>query len=144
MNLGNAATALLAPVLAHRARDQRLLVAATAAVNAAGLAGIWFAPLATATVWSLLLGLGQGASLGLAIYLTTARSPGPQAAASLSGFVQGAGYLVAAAGPLVTGFLHTASGGWSLPVITLLLACAGQCMAGWLAGRDRVLPVAAG
>jgi CP family cyanate transporter-like MFS transporter len=144
VNLGNAVTALLLPVLAHRARDQRLLVGVTTALSAAGLAGVWFAPLATSPGWALMLGLGQGASLGLAIYFMTARSPGPQAAASLSGFAQGGGYLVAAAGPLVIGFLHTASGGWSLPVITLLVVTTVQCAAGWLAGRNRVLPVLAG
>jgi CP family cyanate transporter-like MFS transporter len=144
VNLGNAATALLLPVLAHRARDQRLLVAVTAALTAAGLGGVWFAPLWTSPAWALMLGFGQGASLGLAIYMMTARSPGPQAAASLSGFAQGGGYLVAAAGPLVTGFLHTASGGWSLPVIVLLLFVAAQCAVGWPAARNRLLPVAAG
>ncbi len=68
MNLGGAPTALLAPVLAQRARDQRLLVLGTVLVSAAGLAGAWFAPLSTAVFWTLLLGVGQGAALGLAIY----------------------------------------------------------------------------
>src|SRR5215831_2586105 len=66
MNLGNAATALLIPMLAHRTRDQRWLVAATVVASAVGLAGAWFAPLAGAAAWVLLLGLGQGAALGLA------------------------------------------------------------------------------
>ena len=48
MNLGNAVTALLAPMLAHRFRDQRWLIAATVTISAAGLAGVWFAPLAGA------------------------------------------------------------------------------------------------
>lgn len=140
MNLGNAPTALLLPVLAHRARDQRRLTAVTATVSAGGLAGLWFAPLATAAAWSLLLGLGQGASLGLAIYFTTARSPDSPTAAALSGFTQGGGYLVAAAGPVLVGFLHAAAGGWTVPVTVLLLIFAGHLVVGWLAGRDRVLP----
>jgi CP family cyanate transporter-like MFS transporter len=140
MNLGNAVTALTVPVLAHRARDQRLLVAGTAAMSAAGLAGVWFAPLPTAAVWALVLGFGQGGSLGLAIYFTTARSPDPPSAASLSAFTQGPGYLVAAAGPLAVGFLHNATGGWTVPVTVLLLVAAAQLAIGWPAGRDRVLP----
>src|SRR5215469_9777327 len=44
MNLGNAVTAMLIPVLAHRARDQRLLIAATTLASAAGLSGTLFAP----------------------------------------------------------------------------------------------------
>jgi CP family cyanate transporter-like MFS transporter len=140
MNLGNAITALTVPVLAHRARDQRLLVAGTAAMSAAGLAGVWFAPLASAPAWALALGFGQGGSLGLAVYLTTARSPDPPSAASLSAFTQGAGYLIATAGPLAIGFLRGATGGWAVPVAVLLVIAAAQLAVGLPAGRDRVLP----
>jgi CP family cyanate transporter-like MFS transporter len=142
MNLGNAATALLVPVLAHRVRDQRPLVAVMAGASAAGLVGVWFAPLSTAAVWAIILGFGQGAALGLAIYFTTARACDPQTAGALSGFVQGAGYLVAAVGPLAIGLLHALSGSWTLPIVVLLAVVAGQLMVGWPAGRDRVLPTA--
>src|SRR5215831_12576335 len=63
MNLGNAVTLLLIPLLAHRTRDQRRLLALTVASAAVGLAGAWFAPLGGAIVWVLLLGFGQGAAL---------------------------------------------------------------------------------
>jgi len=140
MNLGNAATALLIPMLAHRTRDQRWLVAVTVVASAVGLAGAWFAPLAGAAAWVLLLGLGQGAALGLAIYFTMARAPDPVSSASLSAFAQGAGYLVAAAGPLVVEFLHTATGGWTVPVVTLLVVLAAELVTGWQAGRAVTLP----
>jgi CP family cyanate transporter-like MFS transporter len=140
MNLGNAVSALLAPVLAHRARDQRVIITVTVAAMAAGLAGSLFAPTGGAAVWALLLGLGQGSSLGLAIFLTMARAPDPVAAASLSGFAQGTGYLVATAGPLAVGLLHTATGGWTIPVLALLGVMGLQLWAGLLAGRARVLP----
>jgi MFS transporter, CP family, cyanate transporter len=140
MNLGNAVTAMLMPVLAHRARDQRLLVTVTAAATAAGLVGILLAPTASAALWTLLLGLGQGASLGLGIFFTMARAPDPVTAASLSGFAQSSGYLIAAAGPLSVGFLHAATGGWTAPVLVLLAIVALIQWAGLLAGRDRTLP----
>ncbi|MBO0776033.1 MAG: MFS transporter, partial [Actinobacteria bacterium] len=143
MNGGNAATSLLVPALAHRVRDQRWLVAGTVAISAAGLAGAWFAPLGGAAAWTLLLGLGQGASLGLAIYLTAARAADAVSAAALSGFAQGAGYLVATAGPLAIGFLHTAVGEWTLPVIVILAVFGAQLAAGWPAGRAVTLPPAA-
>ncbi len=88
----------------------------------------------------LLLGLGQGATLGLAIFFTMARAPDPATAASLSGFAQGAGYLVASLGPLLLGFLHAVTGGWTIPVIVLLAVVVAQTIAGWLAGRARVVP----
>jgi CP family cyanate transporter-like MFS transporter len=140
MNLGGAAGSLVIPVLAHRARNQQALIAATVAVSAAGLAGAWFAPLAGAAAWVLLLGVGQGASLGLAIFFTMARAPDPRVAASLSGFAQGVGYLVATTGPLTVGFLHSALGGWTVPVVVLLVITGLQLTAGWQAARAVTLP----
>jgi CP family cyanate transporter-like MFS transporter len=140
MNLGGAAGSLVIPVLAHRARNQRALIAATVAVSAAGLAGAWFAPLAGAAAWVLLLGVGQGASLGLAIFFTMARAPDPRVAASLSGFAQSVGYLVATTGPLAVGFLHSALGGWTVPVVVLLVITGLQLTAGWQAARAVTLP----
>jgi CP family cyanate transporter-like MFS transporter len=140
MNLGNAVTALLAPMLAHRARDQRWLIAVTVAVSAVGLTGLWFAPLAGAPAWTLLFGLGQGAALGLAIYFTAARAPDPVTSASLSAFTQGGGYLVATAGPLVIGFLHAVTGAWTVPVLVMLAVIVFEGAVGWQAGRARTLP----
>ena len=142
MNLGGALTALLTPVLAQRARDQRVLVGATVAVSAAGLAGVWFAPLSTAVAWTLLLGVGQGAALGLAIYLTTARAPDPVSATSLSSFAQGGGYLVATSGPLAFGLLHAVTGNWTVPVVALLGVFAAELAVGSGAGRAITLPAA--
>ena len=142
MNFGNAVTALLAPLLAQRARDQRWLIVATVATSAAGLAGVWFAPLSESAVWTLVFGLGQGAALGLAIYFTAARAPDPVTSASLSAFTQGAGYLVATIGPLAVGFLHASTGSWTVPVLALLMVLAFQAIVGWQAGRARTLPAA--
>ncbi len=144
MNLGGAASSLLIPVLAHRARNQRALIAGTVAASAAGLAGAWFAPLGGDVLWVLVLGLGQGASLGLAIFFTMARAPDPRVAASLSGFAQSIGYLVAATGPLLVGFLHSALGGWTVPVAVLLVITGLQLTAGWQAARAVTLPAAGG
>jgi MFS transporter, CP family, cyanate transporter len=141
MNLGNAFSALAVPVLAHRVRDQRALIAAAMAATVIGLAGAAFGPVAAEIPFVFVLGLGQGATLGLGIYFTMARAPEPAAAASLSAFAQGGGYLIAAAGPLLTGYLHAVSGGWAVPMWALLTICLAQLTAGWLAGRDLTVPV---
>jgi CP family cyanate transporter-like MFS transporter len=144
MNIGNAATLMLIPVLAHRTRDQRWLVALTVASSAVGLTGAWFAPMGGAAFWVVLLGFGQGAALGLAVYFTVARAPDPVSSASLSAFAQGAGYLVATTGPLVVGFLHTVTGSWTVPVVVLLAVLAAELAVGWGAGRSAILPEASG
>jgi MFS transporter, CP family, cyanate transporter len=140
MNLGNAVTGLLVPVLAHRFADQRLLAAASMVVTGVGLVGAGLGPLAGAAPFIFILGLGQGASLGLGIFYTMARAPDPATAASLSAFAQSVGYLLAASGPLLLGFLHTATGGWTIPVWVLLGVVALQLVTGWLAGRARTVP----
>jgi CP family cyanate transporter-like MFS transporter len=140
MNLGNGATALLVPVLAHRFADQRRIALVAMIVTAAGLAGAGFGPLAGAAPFMLLLGFGQGASLGLGIFYTMARAPDPATAASLSGFAQSIGYLLASTGPLLLGFLHTTTGGWTIPVWVLLGVVLLQLITGWLAGRARTVP----
>jgi MFS transporter, CP family, cyanate transporter len=140
MNVGNAVTALAVPVLAHRFPDQRLLAAAAMVATGAGLAGAGYGAYGLAPEFMVLLGLGQGATLGLGIYYTMARAPDPGTAASLSAFAQGIGYLIASLGPLLIGFLHSATKGWSVPVAVLLVIAVLQLITGWLAGRALTVP----
>ena len=143
MNLGNAVTALLIPMLAQRATDQRRLAAWSVVATAAGLAGAVFGPAGLAAGFMVLLGLGQGATLGLGIFYTMARAADPVTAASLSAFAQGIGYLIASAGPLTIGLLHDATGGWTVPGLVLLAVAVLQLITGWLAGRARTVPAIA-
>jgi MFS transporter, CP family, cyanate transporter len=140
MNLGNAVTALLVPVFAHRAADQRRLAVLAMLATGAGLGGAVFGPTAGAIPFVLLLGLGQGATLGLGIFYTMARAPDPVTAASLSAFSQGLGYLMASTGPLIIGLLHDVTGSWTVPGLALLAACVATVIVGWLAGRARTVP----
>jgi CP family cyanate transporter-like MFS transporter len=144
MGAGNLAVSLAVPVLAQRMRSQRGLVLATAAALAGGLAGAVYAPLGSAAAWVLLLGAGQNAALSLAIFFTMARAPHPAAAASLSSLAQSAGYLLASAGPLEAGLLHSATGSWTLPLLVLFALNAVMLAAGLLAARRRVLPAREG
>ncbi len=144
MGVGNLVAAPIAPVLAHRAPGQRALVVPSMTGIAVGLAGSLWAPLGTAPFWVLVLGFSQGACLGLAIYFMMARSPDPGTAASLSAFAQSAGYLVASTGPLELGLLHTATGGWDVPVALLLVLAAFGIGLGVLAARPIVLTALGG
>jgi CP family cyanate transporter-like MFS transporter len=140
MGVGNLAAAWFVPVLAHRIPGQWALVVPSMTAMAAGLAGSLWAPLGMAPFWVLVLGVGQGACLGLAIFFMMARAPDPGAAASLSAFAQSVGYLVASAGPLELGLLHTATGSWTIPVVLLLVLCGCGLAVGLLAARPLLLP----
>ena len=131
-----AAGSMTVPLLCRRLRDQRLIAGGVAVLVAVGFTGIVLGP-APAGVWmaTVVLGLAQGASFGLALTLFGLRSPDSDTTAALSGMAQGAGYLIAATGPLAVGLLHDLSGGWFVPLILILGVCAAQLVAGVLAGR---------
>lgn len=139
MNVGNAVTGLIVPVIAHRARDQRLLSVAAVCLIMAGLAGSAFGPNATVVIFVALLGLGQGSAFSLSVYLFAARAADGHTAAALSGFAQGGGYLLASTGPLLLGLLHAATGSWTVPILVLLGVACGQLVAGLLAGRAKTI-----
>jgi MFS transporter, CP family, cyanate transporter len=140
MGVGNLVGAMVVPVLAHRAPSQRGLVVPSMTAMGVGLAGSLWAPLGTAALWVLVLGVGQGACLGLAIFFMMARAPDAGTAASLSAFAQSTGYLIASAGPLELGLLHSATGSWTIPVALLLVLCGFGLVVGVFAARPLVLP----
>ena len=140
MGVGNLTVSLVIPVAAQRMRSQLTLVIPAALAIAAGLAGLLWAPLSGAVAWALILGAGQNAALALAIFFTAARSPDAVTAASLSALAQGAGYLLASAGPLEVGLLHSATGGWTAPFLVLFALTAVMLVSGVLAARPRMLP----
>jgi MFS transporter, CP family, cyanate transporter len=142
MGVGNLAVSFLVPMVAQRMRAQHMLVVPTVAAMALGLAGVVYLPLSSAVAWVLILGAGQNAALSLAIFFTMARAPHPAAAASLSALAQSVGYLLASAGPLEVGLLHSATGSWNLPVAVLFVLNGVLLFAGLLAARDRELPAA--
>ena len=142
MGVGNLAVSFLVPMVAQRMRAQHVLVVPTVAAMALGLAGVVYLPLSSAVAWVLILGAGQNAALSLAIFFTMARAPHPAAAASLSALAQSVGYLLASAGPLELGLLHSATGSWNLPIAVLFVLNGVLLFAGLLAARDRELPAA--
>ena len=50
---------------------------------------------------------------------------------------QSVGYVIAALGPIAFGALHTLSGGWTVPLLLLVVVLLGQGVIGALVGRDR-------
>jgi MFS transporter, CP family, cyanate transporter len=142
LGVGNLVVSLVVPVLAQRMRAQYAIVVPATIMVALGLAGAVYAPLGSVAVWVLILGMGQNATLSLAIFFTMARAPHAAAAASLSSLAQAAGYLLASAGPLEVGLLHSATGSWNLPIGVLFALNGILLVVGLLAARPLVLPEA--
>jgi CP family cyanate transporter-like MFS transporter len=125
-----------APVVAERRPSQRGVVAVAVVLSGAGALGLLVAGSAAATLWVVLLGLGQGASFSLALAFFALRSPDPGHAAALSGMAQSVGYLLAAAGPFLFGVLRDATGAWEVPLALLLAITVCLLIAGLGAARD--------
>ena len=138
-NVVGAAGALLAPAVAGRMRTQRPLVVAVLVAYVGGLTGLLVTPDSGTVVWVALFGLAQGSGFALALTLIVLRSATPLVAARLGGVAQCVGYLVAAAGPVVLGALHDATGAWGWPLGLLLVLLVPMGLAGWGASRDAVL-----
>ncbi|MBD1550991.1 CynX/NimT family MFS transporter [Pseudomonas typographi] len=137
-------SALAAPWLATRGRDQRLAVVWVMSLTLAGLFGCLYAPLSGLWGWAVVLGLGQGAMFAVALSLIVLRAGDAHVAAALSSMAQGVGYTLAAMGPLAVGLVHDLTGGWQ--AVGWLFGGIGLAAiaCGLGAGRAQVLQVEAG
>lgn len=134
-------SALAAPWLGTRGRDQRLVVVLVLALTLAGLLGFLYAPLDSIGLWALVLGLGQGGTFSIALALIVLRSPDAYVASHLSGMAQGVGYTLAAAGPFVVGLVHDLTGGWNAVGAIFVALSVGALLAGLGAGRAKLVSV---
>jgi CP family cyanate transporter-like MFS transporter len=130
--------AFLVPVLASRRRSQGRILAAIVAVSGLAVLGLVLADDA-APLWMVMLGVGQGGALGLALILPVLRGGEPAAVSSLTAMTLSIGYLTAAVGPWVAGVLHDATDGWSATLAFLLAITLLQAVPGAAACRDRTL-----
>lgn len=112
----------IVPVIAGRMKNQILLIIPMTALYLTGLFGIlyggdgWMIP-----VSFVILGVASGIGFSLAMMFFSLRTRNAQEAAELSGMAQSIGYLVAALGPTLFGMLHDGTGGWTIPLVMLLI-----------------------
>lgn len=131
-------SALLAPLLTHRMRDERIAIAGSTTALAAGFVGLLLDPHGPAVVWVILLGLGQGSAISLALMVMVLRAWNTRQATALSAVAQGCGYLIAAVGPALAGAVYGVSHSWDAALLLLLGLLAPQYLAGWRAGHGRL------
>ncbi|GHJ37054.1 MFS transporter [Streptomyces sp. TS71-3] len=131
------AGSFLAPVVAERQMPAGAVAVLSSVLCAGGIAGILAAPAAVPYLWMVLLGLGQGGAISLALLFIVQRAPDTRHVAQLSSMAQSFGYVLAAFGPLALGALHDATGHWTLPLVVLLALLVPQACFGVAAGRNR-------
>lgn len=109
---------LIVPSLCTRMVNPFPLVIVFLGCFVVGFLGLLFAPMTLTWVWVIALGLGP-TTFPMALTLVNLRTRTGAGSASLSGFMQGVGYLAACAGPLGFGLLHEATHGWTAPFMML-------------------------
>lgn len=137
-NIVGIVSALVAPSLASRTRDQRWLALCICGGWAVGVLGLLFVP-ALYPLWVVLAGFAQGAAIALAVTLIVLRSASQGVVHNLSGMVQGVGYALAALGPLLLGVLRDATGSWAAPLWFLVGVVALMTGASIVAGRPKTI-----
>ncbi len=127
----------IVPVIAGRMRNQRLLVAITTILLLTGTLGLLYGSIHLILFWVIILGIGAGFAFGLSMMFFGLRTRNAHQAAELSGMAQSIGYLLAAMGPALIGYLHDATHSWSVPFLILVGASALLGIVGLGAARNQ-------
>lgn len=96
------------------------------------LLGIWIPAV-------IVIGIGQASSFPLSLSLISTRAGNQRLTTMLSSVAQGVGYLLAAFGTFLFGWLSSVTSSWSTSVLGLILLTAVQVVAAWYAGRPKLI-----
>ena len=117
------------PTLAARMENQTPLMWGVMVCYPVGYLGLIFAPRQGAWLWALVVGVGI-CTFPLILTLIGLRARTAAGTAALSGFTQSTGYLISAVGPFGVGLLHDVTGGWTVPLIALIVVSVPQLVLG--------------
>ncbi|MEN9993326.1 MAG: hypothetical protein RLY83_896 [Actinomycetota bacterium] len=87
----------------------------------------------------IVIGIGQASSFPLSLSLISTRAGNQRLTTMLSSVSQGVGYLLAAGGTFMFGWLAKVTGNWQVSVIGLIALTCIQVVAAWYAGRPQVI-----
>lgn len=110
--IAQAAAALLLPIAARGHDDRRGWLWLSLAMQAAGFAGLAFAPQIAPLLFAILLGAGLGGCFALMMIVALDHLPGAAEAGTLAALMQGGGFLFAALPPWIVAALHDRTGGF--------------------------------
>ena len=128
-------------MLVQRTRSQVWATVSGSVLLGAGLAGLAFAPVDSALIFTLLFGIGNGVATGIAFSLALLRSANAQSTAALGAMSQTAGYALSSIGPVGAGMLHDLTESWQAVLILLIVLISTQALAGLWAGRNKQVNV---
>jgi CP family cyanate transporter-like MFS transporter len=113
--------------LARHARDRRWQLIGSVAAGAGGCAGLALAPLAAPWLWMVLVGIATGAMFPLSLILPVDYEDRPDALRRLSAMSLTGGYVLAATGPVLFGWLREGTGGYAWSYLVLAAWAVAAC-----------------
>jgi MFS transporter, CP family, cyanate transporter len=126
------------PVLAGRIQSQVWISFALSCFSVIGYTGLWLGSSYPILIMSIILiGIALGGSFPLALSYIGLRARNGQQAAELSGMAQSTGYILAAIGPFLIGYLYDLTHFWTFPLIALIIVSFIVMVFGMLSGRNR-------
>ena len=111
---------IVAPMLVARLRSPAWLIVLGVALFVSGYLGLLLAPGSLTILWVIFAGMGP-ILFPVCLVLINTRTRTHTGSVALSGFAQAVGYTIGAFGPLLVGVLHDATGGWTVPLVFLLV-----------------------
>ena len=131
---------LIIPTLADRYHHQKGLVVITCLIYAAGMFAFLVGQTSTMLLLAvILMAVGMGGSISLSIAFISLRSPNHVKASELSGMSQSAGYLFAAAGPILTGYIFDVQQSWTMPLVIFIILILALAFFGMFAGHHHTV-----
>jgi MFS transporter, CP family, cyanate transporter len=128
----------LVPILAGRLRSQVWIAFALGMCSIVGYGGLWMGSSYPIMILSIILiGIALGGNFPLALSYIGIRARNGNQAAELSGMAQSTGYMLAAIGPILIGYLYDMTQLWTIPLITLIVISGLVMTFGMLSGRDK-------
>lgn len=126
------------PIIADRVATQKGIVIAIGVLCMSGLVGLIIGGhILLLTLAIISIGIGTGAAISLALTLMVLRTANAEQAANLSAMSQSIGYLLAAIGPILLGFIFDIFHSWSAALLLLMAITVIMTLAGIGAGRNR-------
>lgn len=105
-------------------------------VRVNGFLGCLIASLKSVWLWSIILGIGQGALTSISMAMIVLRSENTHVASKLSSMVQSIGFSVGAFGPLLIGLVYQSPNHFISVEIALIVISVALLYFGFKAGRN--------
>lgn len=137
MQISQIPMTFITPIIASKLKNQIPIVVFFSSLYVIGFAGLLFGITSLSILWMILLGFAGGASFSLCMMFFSLRSRDSFEAADLSGFAQSLGYLIAAIGPVLYGFLYEKFSNFHAANIIYIVAVIVCSLASLIAARER-------